>query len=132
MSAAKTGPMETVLLVDQDAELSSILSAFLLANGLKVQTTTRAGAAIRKLEIQRFHHVFLDPELRNENALEIINTLSRNDSLNSKTPITLMSADGGFQLSMPTAKRIHSILMKPFTLSEFAYHLSTGQKAKTP
>lgn len=128
MSMAAGG---SVLIIDQDSELSSILAAYLSTICMKTQFTTRVQSAVRKLEIQKFAHVFIDPELRSEDAMLVMTAVSQASSLNFKTPLTFMSCDGTYQIPMTVVKRVHSILMKPFTLDQFAYHLSTAKPIKS-
>ena len=118
MAAAKT-----ILIVDLDSELSSILGSYCSMVGMKTQFTTRVAQALRKLENQRYAHIFIDPDLKMDDPIAIIDALSRSGGINSKTPVTFMPADPGFEMPLSTTKRLSSILMKPFSLDEFVFHL---------
>lgn len=120
----------TVLILDQDLELASILSGYLTAQGLRVQFTTRVREALRKLSYAKFAHVFIDPDLNPDHHAEVLMELSSGSGLNALTPITLMTANLETKIQMPHVKRLQSILIKPFTLKEFIHHfLNAGSKA---
>jgi DNA-binding NtrC family response regulator len=114
---------ETVLIVDRDSDLVSILSSYLTMSGYRVCFTTRVREALRKLAFQKFSHVFLDPDLAPDNALQILDELSSPNSMNSRTPLILMTFNLEYTLPMPSVKRIQAILAKPFPLGEFAFQL---------
>ena len=116
----------SILIIDQDSELVSILSAFLTASGYRVVFTTRVREALKKLALLKFAHIFIDPNLKPDDASKVLLDLTLTDSLNAKTALTILVSDGDFQVPMAMVKRIFSLLPKPFTLDEFAHHLATA------
>jgi len=115
----------TILIVDQDSELMSILAAYLTSQDFRVLFTTRVREAKRKIRNQRFAHIFVDPELPPDDVLDLLRDLIRTDSLNAQTAVTLMTSNKNLLLPMSMVKRIHSLLIKPFNLEEFAFRFGT-------
>lgn len=113
----------TILIVDQDSALASILASYLTCQDFRVLFTTRIREAKLKIRNQRFVHIFVDPELPPDDGLELLYELIRSNSVNARTSITLMTSNKDFLLSMSIVKRIHSVLTKPFTLEEFAFRM---------
>ena len=117
----------SVLIVDRDSSLVDILSSYLACQGYKVLYTNRVREAVKKIEKQRFAHIFVDPVLEPDNEKQLFAELVRVGSLNAKTPLTIMCKELEFQVVMPVVKRLHAVLRKPFMLGEFAFCLN-----KTP
>ena len=109
----------TVLIVDRDSALASILGSCLNVQGYRVQFTTRVRECLRKIGNQKFSHVFVDPDLSPDNVNEIYTELSESSRLNQQTPLTVMTADMEMPLQPSTIKRLHSILPKPFNVQEY-------------
>ena len=118
-------------MVDQDSELVSILGAYLNTQGYRVLFTNRVRAAQKKISIQKFAHIFVDPELAPDEGVKILIDLNLPASLNFKTPLTLMTTNENFLLPMSVVKRINSLLIKPFTLEEFAFRADKLEQKKT-
>ena len=116
--------MNSILIIDLDSELSSILSSYCSLIGTKVQFTTRVMPALRKIENQRFSHIFIEANLQIDEPLFVIEALSTKSGINFKTPLTLMVEDQGYQLPTSAASRLSSILLKPFSLDQFVFHLN--------
>lgn len=123
-------PLGSVLIVDRDSELVSILSSFLSLRGYRVVFTTRVREALKRLANQRFEHIFIDPILDPDNTSELFSDLMTVGTLNFKTPLTLMTFDLEYALPIPTAKRMHSILPKPFSLPELALQIHEATNAQ--
>lgn len=119
---------ETVLIVDLDSALASILGAYLTAQGYRVQFTTRVRECLRKIENQKFSHIFLDPDLGPDSAAQVLTELMAKSGFNALTPLTLMTAKTEMSIPAASTKRLHSILPKPFSLQEFAYQLGAKKK----
>jgi DNA-binding NtrC family response regulator len=109
--------------VDQDSDLGSILGSYFSAMGHRVQFTTRVNEAIKKLANQKFSHILVDPSLKPDNVNRIYDTLTIGSEMNRKTPLTLMTFDQNCLVPMSAVKRIHSLLLKPFTLEELAFRV---------
>lgn len=118
----------SILIVDRDPELVSILSSFLSTQGYRVVFTTRVREALKKLTNQRFDHIFVDPQLEPDKAEDLFADLMTSGSLNHKTPLTLMTFDLDYQLPMTMSKRLFSILPKPFGLAQFAQQIKIHEK----
>lgn len=123
--------VKSILVVDLDSELSSVLGSYCSLVGMKIQFTTRVPQALRRLEMQRYAHVFLEPNLKMDDPMAVIDILSATGGINAKTPLTLMTANQNFEVPMSAVKRLNSILLKPFSLDEFAFHISKWQKAES-
>lgn len=120
----------SVLLVDQDSQLVTILASFLTAQGYRAIFTTRVREAIKKLRNQKFSHVFVDPDLRPDSPSELLAEVTDPNSLNFQTPITLMTAKLNEEVKLEEAKRLSAIMQKPFTLREFLFRLNGKTASK--
>jgi DNA-binding NtrC family response regulator len=134
MDSQKDAPKEnknTILIIDHDSELASILGAYLNAQGFRTLFTTRIREAVRKVANQKFTHIFVDIELKPESATPLLMELSTAGSLNSQTSLTVMSLNLDATVPMAHLKRIYSVLPKPFTLQEFASHVAAVEKKRS-
>jgi hypothetical protein len=92
--------------------------------------TTRVREALQKLRKQKFAHIFMDPELAADNAITILYEISDDKSLNAQTPLTLMTFNDKFLLPLSIVKRLHALILKPFTLEEFAFRIESAEQKK--
>lgn len=119
----------TILIVDRDSTLASILGSSLNVQGYRVQFTTRVREALRKAANQKFSHIFVDPDLSPDNVNELYAELMEKSGMNATTPLTLLASNLEEMLLPETIKRLHSILPKPFNLQEFLYQLNEKKAA---
>ncbi len=120
----------TILIVDHDSELATILGSYFSTQGCRIQFTTRVNEAIKKIENQKFAHILVDPNLKPDNYERILNELTSGKGMNVKTPLTIMTWEPDFTVPLLAVRRIHSILIKPFKLAEVSYRvLSQGSKS---
>jgi DNA-binding response OmpR family regulator len=122
---------DTILMVDQDSELVAILGAYLGTQGYRVVFTTRVREALKKVASQKFGHIFLDPELPPDDSIKIVRELCTPSSINLITPLTIMTTNENFLFPMSVVKRIDALLMKPFTLQEFAFRADFRESRKS-
>lgn len=115
----------SILILDRDSELVTILSSYLSALGYRPIFTTRVREAIKKLRNQKFHHLFIDPDLKPDQIEPLIDEIQVMGNLNQNTPLTFMTSNMDIAISMDHVKRVKAILPKPFTLREFNHKLLT-------
>ncbi len=83
-------PHDHILIVDDDAEIRSLLSDYLVKNGLRVTSAADGRAMWRALDNGRFDLVVLDLMLPGEDGL----TLCRNLRTRSDVPVIMLTARG--------------------------------------
>ncbi len=82
----------TILVVDDDARLRTLLSRYLAENGFRVTTAANAAEAREKLRFLQPELMVLDVMMPGENGLELTESLRRD---NTGVPVLLLTARGG-------------------------------------
>lgn len=82
--------LDHILIVDDDAEIRSLLSSYLVKNGLRVDTAADGRAMWHALDAARFDLIVLDLMLPGDDGL----TLCRNLRAKSDIPIIMLTARG--------------------------------------
>jgi DNA-binding response OmpR family regulator len=110
----------TVLLAEDDADISELVRNGLEQYGYNVLTCTGAADAIRMIEDHEFQCMILDWNLAAGTADQVIfHTRANASTLNGKTPIVVMS--GNFDPHELQKVRLHvsAAVAKPFDLEGF-------------
>lgn len=82
--------IDHILIVDDDAEIRSLLSSYLVKNGLRVLTAADGRAMWQALDAARFDLIVLDLMLPGDDGL----TLCRNLRAKSNIPVIMLTARG--------------------------------------
>jgi two-component system OmpR family response regulator len=83
-------PLDHILIVDDDAEIRSLLANYLVKNGLRATAVSDGCAMWKALEGGRFHLIVLDLMLPGDDGL----TLCRNLRAKSEIPVIMLTARG--------------------------------------
>jgi DNA-binding response OmpR family regulator len=104
-----------VLIVEDDAELATIVANALNESGFEATHVTSAREASFKLKSIRFSCVLLDMNLGKETGENVIH-IARNPKLseNARTPILMMSGTLDKESLVKIAPYIKGVLVKPF------------------
>jgi DNA-binding response OmpR family regulator len=114
-----SSPEDHILLVEDEKELSDIISEKLSSEGYRIFTATKANEAIEMLNQQKFRCIILDIQLEQGSGQQVVASIRSNArNLNHKTPIIVMSAHLNGILVQEMAKDITCALVKPFEQSE--------------
>jgi two-component system copper resistance phosphate regulon response regulator CusR len=109
-------PTRWVLVIEDDLEISGLLSEALAKGGFKVVQAAHVGEANSKIAQQRFDCILTDLYLGKGDGSQIISGLRLGRGENSKVPILLMSA----HLEVETLKKlkplVNGFLVKPFNM----------------
>jgi DNA-binding NtrC family response regulator len=116
MSSLKS---KTVLIVDSDQELQSILAAALAIEGFRTVAIGRTRDAIGKLRMQKFSALFIDPQINQERTSDLFLSAMDPNGMNAKTPLVLMSSNLDAEIPLEAVPAIKAYLQKPFNLDEF-------------
>jgi two-component system phosphate regulon response regulator OmpR len=81
----------TILVVDDDARLRTLLSRYLAENGFRVTTAANAAEAREKLRFLQPELMVLDVMMPGESGLELMEALRRD---NAEVPVLLLTARG--------------------------------------
>jgi DNA-binding response OmpR family regulator len=109
---------KTILLVDGDPELLSILAAAFALEGFRSVTLSRTRDAIIKLRLQKYSAIFLDPDIQGERTAEIFLSATDPAGMNAKTPVVIMSSNLGAEVPAAAVASVKAVLKKPFNLDE--------------
>jgi DNA-binding response OmpR family regulator len=108
----------SLLIVDDDQDLSKLLASELSNAGFNVVLSTGAADANLKLANQSFRCVILDLKIGSRTGLEIAQQLRAGKSataINKDTPIILMSGYLNTEVVEKLRPLVQKILAKPFT-----------------
>ncbi len=109
---------KTILVVDGDQELQTILAAAFAIEGFRSVTLSRTRDAIGKLRFQQFSAIFLDPDIKSERTSEILLSAADPSGMNTKTPVVIMTASLDTEIPTGVLTSVKAILKKPFNLDE--------------
>lgn len=117
MTAAQAPPQQSVLLVDDDVGITSLLAEVLQDAGYRTAGVHRADVALAELEAQGFDLMVTDlilPDLRGDQLL------ARAKSLRPEMPVVLITAFGSMDLAAQALRQGASdFIAKPFTPEQF-------------
>ncbi len=81
-----------VLLVDDNSDLTILLSEFLNEKGLDTEFTNDSMEGLRRIKEEKFDYVVLDNDMPGINGIDIIQTLERENILKNQQIIMLSGA----------------------------------------
>lgn len=109
----------SILIVDADQELSKIVAAFFSAYGFRVSHTSRSRDAIKKLSLQKYSAVILDPDLsQGDHGEEVLFGASDSGGLNNQTPVIIVSRSLKYELPNEAMTHVRAIITKPFRFDD--------------
>jgi len=114
LSAPLHGP--TVLVVDDDAWMRSVLVDLLPAEGYKVEEASDGASGIRLAKADRPDVVILDLAMPEVSGVEVLREL-KNDSWTTNIPVIIFSAYAA-QLPADCAPRAEAVIEKPIDLTD--------------
>lgn len=78
--------LKTILVVDQDTELTNILSCYFQFFDVKVAPARRISEAVMKIDRQAFEAIFIEVDHNPDKIDRILESLAEKGHLNEKTP----------------------------------------------
>ena len=116
--------MSTLLVVDDDPEVCSILAEALGKGGYKVVQAAHVSEANAKLGQQRFDCILTDLYLGKGDGGQLIASLRLGRGLNCKTPVLLMSAHLEIGVIKKLRPMVSGVLVKPFDMKTLLSRIS--------
>ena len=108
-----------ILVVDDDAESRGLICEVLEANGYAVGAVEDGVEARRALAHDgEYRIVIADLRMPNENGLDLLRNLRRQDDKNDVAMILMSSFISGAERKFAQELGVHAMLEKPFRLSE--------------
>lgn len=115
--------MQTILVVEPDVELAKIIGPFFSLSGFRVVHTASTREAIKKLSLQKFAVLMIDPAT-DQHGEDVLRSAMAKGSYNAKTPVILTSAAKDANLAQNSLTNVMAVMEKPFTLAQLAGCLS--------
>lgn len=118
-SGAAESTVATVLIADNDAEVSSLLADVLVRNGLSVQVCFDGEAASALARSQSIRVLVCDLDMPRASGLEVVESLR---ALPTQPAVVVISGylDPGVEARLVVLPFVREILRKPFDLLDFA------------
>jgi DNA-binding response OmpR family regulator len=117
--------MDSVLIVDDDANVRELLQSYLEARGYRVSTSADGWDAVREIVVRRPDLVLMDinmPKLNGLGALDILRMTQVADNL----PIIITSSDGDKETILKAAQLgADDFIVKPFSFAELASRIAS-------
>ncbi len=105
---------KSILIVDDDSEMRTILSQGLSKNGYPTFLAADAQEALRVFEQKPVDLVIADIKLPGKNGVELLKILKKKSS---RTPVLLMTGYGSVQNAIEAMKNgAYDYILKPFSL----------------
>lgn len=114
----------SVLIIESDHELVSILGAFFSSINYRVQKCSRVQEAIHKSDSQKYTVILLEAKMSPEKSENFLTALKTKGHPNYKTPVILMTKDVQHQMPPDAFTNVIYLLEKPFKLKELFYALT--------
>ncbi len=112
----------SILVVDDEEKICSMLDEFLKTGGYKVKTVDNGSMAIEITKRERFDLVLCDLAMPKVSGQEVIRALNK---LNSRPKIGIITGwDNGLKLKESDGLTIDFIIKKPFNFAELTRHLN--------
>lgn len=115
----------TVLIVEDDAVLASLVSRLLERNGMKPQVARDGAEAIERLSSTPFQAIALDLMMPRVDGFGVIEWLRSNAPQQLPTVI-VMTATSDTQLAKLRVNEIGGLIRKPFEIHELARMIRTS------
>jgi len=116
---------DTILIVDDDANVRELLQNFLESKGYRVNTSGDGWDAVREIVVNRPDLVLMDinmPKLNGLGALDILRMTQVADNL----PIIITSSDGDKDTILKAAQLgADDFIVKPFSFAELANRIAS-------
>jgi DNA-binding NtrC family response regulator len=111
--------MATLLLVDDDADLSVSLSSYLLAKGHQVVCESRGEDALRRAETESFDLVLLDLGLGRLDGMTVLTRIRQSDPA---LPVVMMTGNARISTAVEAIKLgAHDYIPKPFAMDQLLH-----------
>jgi DNA-binding NtrC family response regulator len=119
----KKKAVQTILVVEPDVELAKIIGPFFSLNGYRVIHTASTREAIKKLSLQKFGVLMMDPAT-DQHGEDVLRAAMTKGAYNAKTPVVLVSAAKDTNLAQNSLTNVIAVMEKPYTLEQLAGCLS--------
>jgi DNA-binding NtrC family response regulator len=108
----------TVCIIDPDRDLHGILAATFALEGFRVVSSSRARDAIKKIDLQRFAAIFIDPGTPADRLDDVFKSVRQAGGLNQKTPLVVMGHSTESEVPTDAVPTLSAVVAKPFTIDE--------------
>jgi DNA-binding response OmpR family regulator len=126
MAQSVKSSTETVLVIEDDADLAKAIVACLLAYKFKAIVSSTAADATTKLSKQAFFCVLLDLKLERGTGEQVVQYMRGPTSrFNRDTPVILTSGQVSADVLMRLKPHLSGVLVKPFELDQLIEKLES-------
>lgn len=116
MTASDT---KTILVVDDDDGVRSLVRAVLRRHGHDVETARDGAEALNKIRENNYSLVLLDLMMPKIDGLEVMRKIEE-DGIISHALIVVMTAADDSLIAQLDRRRVHGVIRKPFDIEELA------------
>jgi CheY-like chemotaxis protein len=117
----------TVLLIEDDRWIRSLLSELLPAEGYSIEEATNGVAGVRLAKEHQPDVVVLDLAMPEMSGTDVLREL-KNDSVTAEIPIIVVSSDTSCCLQSSDARRAAAVIQKPFDVDELLAHVERATR----
>lgn len=114
-----TGPDRTILVVDDDDGVRSLVRAVLRRHGHNVDTARDGAEALQKIRDDGYSLILLDLMMPKIDGLEVMRKLEE-EGIVSHALIVVMTAADDSLIAELDRRRVHGVIRKPFDIEELA------------
>ena len=109
---------KSILILEKNSDLVRIIGPFLNSQDYSVFATGKVSSAIKKTDNQKYDLILIDTSLGLSQIGDFLKQTTQLGALNRATSILLTTEDLDFELSIDEAKKIHKVLVKPYSLPD--------------
>lgn len=112
--------METILVVDDEADILKLISENLLVRGYQVTKAKNANDALGKLQAESPSLLVLDIKLPDLTGWQLLERLENDPTVTYRFPVLIMTASiSDANMDMRKFPQVAEILVKPFSIPNF-------------
>ncbi|MBW3670654.1 MAG: response regulator [Acidobacteria bacterium] len=116
MTASDT---KTILVVDDDDGVRSLVRAVLRRHGHNVETARDGAEALKKIREEAYSLILLDLMMPKIDGLEVMRKIE-DEGITSHALIVVMTAADDSLIAQLDRRRVHGVIRKPFDIEELA------------
>ena len=109
---------KSILILEKNSDLVKIIGPFLNSQEFSVFATGKVSSAIKKMDNQKYDLILLDTSLGLAQIGDFLKQTTQLGALNRTTSVLLTTDEPDFEISIDDAKKVHKVLIKPYTLPE--------------
>lgn len=111
----------SVLVIDNDRQLTNLLGAYFSTFAIRVFRCTRVYEGLQKLDHQKYNLILLEANLNPERSERVLQHIKDKGNPNNQTPVVLLTKDLDIPIPADSLGNIRCVLTKPFSLPELHF-----------